>query len=440
MLYSYNPSDKENIKTIIWHGVLLIAIVYTAIEAPVSFVLDYKVEESNMWWDGLFCSIFLFDVVLRLRGKLALPSPHKHHFVALVDPSPKDYHKSLWLPIDIFTSLPFDIIAYALGLSVPARVLSTLRLLRIVRLVKLRTLISLLDFLPKFIKASLAIMAVVVAIHWIACGWMLITPRPEMDPWSFYNVSLYWTITTLTTVGYGDITPVSNLGRLYTMGVMIIGVGTYGIIIGNFSRMIMLHDKYKEEKKEKLSNLHLFFKHYNIPHSLQRQAFSFYDHMLNKNASEVDAQIMSELPKPLQVEMQIYMKIKLIRNVHIFKDCSTPCLKMIAERLEQAFYSPNEYVIKKGDQGDEMFIIGHGDVEVVNADKVLAELKAGQFFGEMALLEDTIRSTDIVSKSYCDMYLFRKEDFLAVIEKYPDLGDKFRSTYYKRKSDLNEAA
>ena len=90
-----------------------------------------------------------------------------------------------------------------------------------------------------------------------------------------------------------------------------------------------------------------------------------------------------------------------------------------------------------------MFIIGHGEVEVSMGEKVIAQLKAGQFFGEIALLEDTIRSADVMAKAYCDLYTFKKEDFLEVVAKYPDLGQKFKETYNKRKSDkvdLNKAA
>lgn len=111
---------------------------------------------------------------------------------------------------------------------------------------------------------------------------------------------------------------------------------------------------------------------------------------------------------------------------------------MIAQKLEQTFLSPNEYIIKKGETGNEMFIIGHGDVEVSTGEKVLAQLKAGQFFGETALLEDTIRSADVKAKAYCDLYTFRKEDFLEVIAKYPDLGEKFQEIYLKRAHDREE--
>lgn len=438
MFYNYNPTDKENRPTMVWLAVLFCAIVWTAFEAPISFVMNYKVEEYNLWWDSIFCSIFIIDILLRLTNKLRLPSNTK---MTVFDTTQVEvpYHKSWWLPVDIFTSLPFDIIVSLLGLSFAPKVLSALRLLRVIRIIKLRSLLGIIDFLPKPIKISLAVTGVILAIHWIACGWMLINPRIDLDPLSYYNVSLYWAVTTLTTVGYGDITPQTNLGRLYTMGVMLIGVASYGIIIGNFSRMIMLADKYKEERKEKINNLHQFMRYYNIPASLQRQVFSYYNHLLTKNISDQDQRVVGDLPQALQNDLQTFMKIKLIRQVHIFKTATTPCLKMIATRLNQSFYSPNEYIIKKGDIGEEMFIIGHGEVEVCIGERIIAELKAGQFFGEIALLEDTIRGADIKAKAYCDLYTFTKKDFLEVIEKYPELGEKFKQIYRKRKTDNQDS-
>lgn len=87
-----------------------------------------------------------------------------------------------------------------------------------------------------------------------------------------------------------------------------------------------------------------------------------------------------------------------------------------------------------------MYIIGHGEVDVKTGDKHLASLKEGQYFGEVALLEETIRNADVSSKSYCDLYVFKKEDFLEVIGKYPELYDKFTSLYRRRNDDRRKAA
>lgn len=426
--------EREDLPAVFWQTLIFIAALWTAIEAPLSFVLNTPASSLNLWLDGLISLLFVADVCLRITNKLKLPENPKWGFGHEEEQS-RPYHKSLWMPLDIITSMPWDIVVSIAGFGISPATASGLRLTRILRLSRLRDLVAMNDILPKVLKVSLFICGIMLGIHFISCGWMILNPQTNMDPVTYYNISLYWTITTLTTVGYGDITPQTNTARIFTMGVMLIGVATYGIIIGNFSRMIMLADKYREEKKEKMSGLHQFLKFYNIPASLQRQVFSFYNHLLTQNISEQDTKIINELPQALQNELAIYMKIKLIRNVHIFKDCSTPCLKMIAQRLEQTYLSPYEYIIKKGEMGSEMFIIGHGEVEVTMGEKVVAQLKAGQFFGEIALLEETIRSADVKSKAYCDLYTFKKEDFLEVTEKYPDLMEKFEQIYRKRKSD-----
>lgn len=430
MLDSYNISDKGNRLTLFGVTIVFLCVVWTCFEAPLSFVLNKELKEHNLWWDGLFSLVFSLDIYFKVKNKYNMPSIDQ-------DQSTVEYHKSKWLWIDIIASIPYDIVASLFGLHIVNHTIMAIRLLRVARIVKIRAIFKFSNFFPRSIKIILALTAISLIIHVIACGWMVITPRTDLDIVSFYNVSLYWAISTLTTVGYGDITPVTNIGRAYTMIVMVIGAASYGIIIGNFSKMIMLADKYKEEKKEKLNSLNQFMKYYNIPKGLQKQTLSFYNHLLTQNISKEEELIVKDLPQALQNDLNLYKRIKLLRSVHIFKDCTTPCLKMIATRLEQTFHSPNEYIIKRGDTGEQMYIIGHGQFEVSNAEKIFAVLTDGQFFGEMALLEDTIRSTDVISKSYCELYSFKNDDFLKVISKYPDLEEKFKSKYKRRNDDKN---
>jgi voltage-gated potassium channel len=260
--------------------------------------------------------------------------------------------------------------------------------MRLIRIIKVYYLIENITIVPSIFKMQSIIIGFLIVVNWISCGWIYIYPMAvDTDVSSYYIRSFYWALTTLTTIGYGDITPTDNIGRIFTCGVMIIGVGMYGIVIGNISRILASADRHKEQSREKINDLLLFMKHYKIPDNLQTAAINHYSHLFSKRLSDDDEKIISDLPHALQQEMQIYMKIKLISSIPIFIGCPHECLKDISIHLEQIYSSPGDMIIKIGDTGEEMFVIGHGIVDVILAGgERVASLHDGQIFGEIALL------------------------------------------------------
>lgn len=292
------------------------------------------------------------------------------------------------------------------------------------------------------VKGALILGSVLFSLHTLACLWQFLEPFPlgELPLLTIYNKSFYWAVTTLTTVGYGDISPTNNLSRIFTMVVMVIGIASYGVIIGSVSSLMFNMDRYKEKKKEKLDELSTFFNHYKVPINIQREVYGFYGHLLEKNNKDIDNKVMADLPKALQAELKPYMKIKLIKDIPILKNSGMKCLKEIAEKLNQQFYSPGERVVNIGDIGKEMFIIAHGSVDIEVDGKILTSLNAGQFFGEMALMEETPRTANVLANSYCDLYVFEKEDFKEITERFPALYKEFERTYLERKKALEAPA
>lgn len=440
MFYNYNPLAKQNRPTMLWFALLLAPFLAISVYFPLNMAQNISFTQTFLILDGVICALYLGDLYLRLEKKLFLPHQIKPNNV---NPKKKKipYKKSLFFKFDLIASFPFEIIAFYCVDILPASIIIFIRAFTIIKLTRFRSLIPIIQFLPKQIKIALFVTASFLAIHWITCGWILINEFSANDFITTYNISLYWAITTLTTVGYGDITPQTNISRMYTVVVMLGGVTTFGLLISHFFQLMLNNDKYTKQKKEQMGKLHAFLAYYEIPSGLRSDVYSFYTHLLNKNISEEDTKILNTLPRALQEELNLYTRIKLIKNVHIFHGLPHNCLKQIATKLEQVDFTPGSYIIKEGDIGAEMYIIAHGEVEILNQKNlVIAKLQEGQFFGEIALMQDTIRNANVKTSVYCDLYTLNKEAFTEIIFQYPALGDKFKKIYSKRKTDREDSS
>ncbi|MFG1487005.1 cyclic nucleotide-binding domain-containing protein [Halobacteriovorax sp. RZ-2] len=417
-------------KEILWNAIIFAAVIFTAIEAPFSFIFQTKIQGWQLICDFIVSSLFVSDLFLRIRKKRAqnmsfTSKAHKNKWYALIG-------------IDLIASVPYDILSYALGFHA----FTYFRLFRLVRIARLFEMVSNLAFVPKMIKFTAVLTLFMVAVHWISLCWIMITPIDQsliQDRATHYITAMYWTVTTLTTIGYGDITPTTNEGRLFTMVIMILGVGVYGFVIGTVNKMVQDGERYKQQNREKMHDLVSFMKHYNVPERLQQNVYSYYNHLVTKRLTENDNKIINELPQALQGELTVYMNIKLIRNLPIFKTLTSSCLKEVAGALEQKYYGPGQTIINIGETGHEMYLIGHGSVEVILSDgNVVATLHEGQFFGENALLHDTKRNANVRALGYCELYKLDKEQFDEISSRHNDLLVSITSLTTRRSTDRSE--
>jgi hypothetical protein len=333
-----------NTKEFFWMAIVFWSATLTAIEAPFSFALKTNIQACQLYADVIISCIFLADLIYHYReGK-----KYSQKF-----PIKKNFTYYFMFVVDIVSCIPFDLLANFWGMN---EIFSILRLLRLIRIIKVFYLIENITIVPSVFRIFATALFFLTVVDWIACGWILIYPRTEeFDVITYYIRSFYWALTTLSTIGYGDITPKENIGMIYTCFVMLIGVGMYGVVIGNITRIMNLADRYKEQSREKMSGLIQFMKHYEIPMELQDAAIAHYHHLFSKRLSEDDEKIISDLPHALQNEMQIYMKINLIKMLPIFYDSPADCLKDVALKLEQVFTAPQEKIISSGEIGHEMY-------------------------------------------------------------------------------------
>ena len=116
----------------------------------------------------------------------------------------------------------------------------------------------------------------------------------------------------------------------------------------------------------------------------------------------------------------------ILLKIPIFQDLKRREIGKIKSILHHREYRKDEVIFRQGDIGLGMYIIENGVVEITceNEHNILAELGEGDFFGELALLEDSQRTATATAKTPCTLLCFFKPELLNIISREPRIGSK----------------
>ena len=111
-------------------------------------------------------------------------------------------------------------------------------------------------------------------------------------------------------------------------------------------------------------------------------------------------------------------ELRILGTVPIFSPLPGVTLEQLAGRLVPLRLEPGTVVIREGDTGDRFFIIAEGTVQVSEYDRPIAELGAGGYFGEIALIRDVARTATVTTKTQTVLYALDRDDFLAAVTSH----------------------
>ncbi len=287
------------------------------------------------------------------------------------------YAVSPYAMIDLIAILPFYV-----SLFMPAADLRILRLFRLLRLLKLMRYSPALATLGRVLiderRALGAALLIMFALLMIAATAMYYAER-TVQPEAFGSIpaAMWWGLATLTTVGYGDLVPITGLGKVIGGMVMIFGLGMFalpiGIVASGFATEIHRRD--------------------------------------------------------------FVVTWGMIARVPLFATLDVLSVSRITNLLRSRLVQPNTVILRRGDPAGAIYFIAAGEVEVDAAEGPM-RLREGDFFGEISVLRDAPRSATVRSVTRCRLLELGAEDFRELIEIDGDLRDAVTKVAESR---LNES-
>jgi voltage-gated potassium channel len=245
------------------------------------------------------------------------------------------------------------LVPYAPGLELLGRVLKNAR----------RTLVGLL-------LGFIMVLVVAATLEYVVEG--------PVQPATFGSVprALWWAVSTLTTVGYGDEVPVTLVGRVLAGGVMLCGIGICAlwtaILVTGFS------------------------------HEMKRSEF--------------------------------LRTWDLVARVPYFQSQSAATIAEAAQMLRPRDVLAGEAVVRRGEPGDCMYFIvtGQVSVELKPQPRILGP---GEFFGEMALITGEARTATAIAQTNCELLHLDVVDFLHLEARHPELAQLIETEAKRRREE-----
>jgi CRP/FNR family cyclic AMP-dependent transcriptional regulator len=148
--------------------------------------------------------------------------------------------------------------------------------------------------------------------------------------------------------------------------------------------------------------------------------------LLQEAAYEALSQLDEVKPMDTLKTVSILERILLLREIPIFSDLSPEDLKRVAEIAREEWYPQNTVIFRQGEEGNRMFVIVEGRVQILRKvdenEKVLAERTHGDFVGEMAIIESAPRSATLRTQTDVRVLSLDDETFKGILRERPEVS------------------
>ncbi|KAL0963792.1 hypothetical protein UPYG_G00313640 [Umbra pygmaea] len=446
-----------------WDWLILLLVIYTAILTPYSaaFLLNDR-EEQMRRECGYSCNplnvvdflvdiMFIVDIVINFRttyvnlNEEVVSQPAK---IAI------HYFKG-WFLIDMVAAIPFDLLIFGSGSDETTTLIGLLKTARLLRLVRVARK---LDRYSEYGAAVLMLLMCIFALiaHWLACIWYAIgnVEKPYLehkigwldnlgvsigkrynysDPSSGpsikdkYVTALYFTFSSLTSVGFGNVSPNTNSEKIFSICVMLIGSLMYASIFGNVSAIIQRLYSGTARYHTQMLRVREFIRFHQIPNPLKQRLEEYFQHSWTyTNGIDMNT-VLKGFPECLQADICLHLNQALLESCKAFHGATKGCLRALAMRFQTTHAPPGDTLVHCGDVLTALYFLSRGSIEILKDDIVVAILGKNDIFGEMIHLyaKPGKANADVRALSYCDLHTIQREDLLEVLDMYPEFADFF---------------
>ncbi|GAB4818637.1 hypothetical protein N2152v2_005683 [Parachlorella kessleri] len=303
---------------------------------------------------------------------------------------------AFYINVIAFLPLVIQVIISAIG-DVTAHAVQLIYLLRLLRLLRVIVIIRALSrpddrgplgrFLQGHISSTTllvvsALFSLLVLLNLLGCVWWTIAVLEGIEnSWAGqvvkyndpatsndvtrYLISVYFCMTTMTTIGYGDITPYTNWEMLVALLYMLIGVGYFAFLISVVAE-VLSNDAASEALKNKMVALDRWMTGRELPRRLQQHLRSYFLHKWLQASETEDAQFYAQLSSKLKAKVRLQLQSRSSLDCPIFGQLSTKARSVLTDIFRRLAVPvtvfPGSILYSKGEEARHMYVLDEGEM------------------------------------------------------------------------------
>eukprot|EP01043_Picozoa_sp_COSAG02_P044716 COSAG02_NODE_4021_length_5891_cov_414.995684_1_plen_1502_part_00 len=424
-----------------WDLIQIFMLFYVALVVPfrIGFHFESTPTEWIFWWEVVVDLYFWCDIVINCRTAY-----YDEHNELIIDNAKicKKYLKG-WFLLDFLSCLPVTYIGLlvnqndnqAAGADLKMlKVFRMVRLAKLLRLARVKRLVARLEEQYRFIARGSRVVAIVATImftaHLVACTWhMAGSSRVEeigtdrstgevvtLKPWVMgqyggigdgstedpdfenglqvstmtrYVDALYYSVTTLTTVGYGDRVPNTDLEKVISILCELAGSVIFGVIAGSLSTIAMAESMTRIEIKQKISQLNELMNVKNVPKSMRIKFSNQMTNWFAKKSVFDEEMLLSYLPPRQRKDLLTIIYKPFMMQCPLMQGLEWPVVSRMCLMMRPYLAVVNDVIFTEGDVGEEMYLVVRGSMKLFSRQYPAYNGRMwedGAFFGELPLL------------------------------------------------------
>lgn len=115
-------------------------------------------------------------------------------------------------------------------------------------------------------------------------------------------------------------------------------------------------------------------------------------------------------------------RVRVLAKIPLFSGCDDGQLRAIAEVAHILAYDGGQIIVPEGERGQGFYVLLSGEARVCRSDEDVARLGAGDFFGEISLIEGTPRTADVIADGHAVCLGILRTDFRALLVRQPRIA------------------